>query len=88
LDWKPSGTVRAEPGDSADHYTASGFPIGSIGDIQWRLRKAGANPMLGVDNYDGPATEAALVTFARAVGLAPTPHMTPALWTALEKATV
>ena len=81
------GAERNEPGDTRDHETVSGFPLGSIGDIQWRLRKAGANPMLGLDGVMGNATEVALATFARAVGLPPLGRMTPALWSALEKAT-
>lgn len=81
------GASRSEPGDINSHPTSTTYPLGSIADIQVRLRKAGANPQLGVDNLDGPATEAALETFARAVGLPPTPHMTPQLWAALEKAT-
>jgi hypothetical protein len=79
--WTPSGSVRKEPFDITRET------VGSISDIQKRLRKAGANPTLGIDGLDGPATEAALETFARAVGLPPTPHITPALWAALEKAT-
>jgi hypothetical protein len=82
------GAARKEPADVAGaHPTASGHPPGSIADIQWRLRKAGANPSLGIDGVDGPATEAALATFAHAVGLPWTGKPTPALWAALEKAT-
>lgn len=80
------GAPRKDGGDSNSHPTPSGYPIGSIADIQFRLRKVGANPMLGIDNLDGPATEAALATFARAIGMQPTPHITPQLWAALEKA--
>lgn len=88
--WTPSGTTRAEPDDSAIHATVSGYPLGSCGDIQWRLRRVGANPQLGIDGQDGPATEKAVATFARAYGL-PVPSkellITPVVWAALEKAT-
>jgi hypothetical protein len=80
------GASRKEPADVVAHPTASGFPLGSIGDIQWRLRKVGANPSLGVDDVDGGATERAIAAFARAEGLPDAGHMTPALWAALEKA--
>lgn len=80
------GKPRNEPGDGGGHDTNSGFPRASISDIQWRLRKVGANPALAVDGNEGKATRDALTTFARAVGLQPVTEMTPQLWAALAKA--
>ncbi len=66
--------------------TASGWPLHTMGDIQFKLRKAGANPQLVVDTLDGKATEAAIATFKRAVGLPPTPGLTAAFLSALDRA--
>lgn len=81
------GAARNEPGDVATHNTPSGWPTGSIGDWQYRLRKVGANPTLGVDNDEGGATDAAIATFQRAYGLLDTGKPNPQTWAALEKAT-
>ena len=69
------------------HPTASGFPLGSMADIQWRLIKAGFSVgATGADNRDGPATEAAIAAFQKAHGLATT-GWGPITWAALEAAT-
>lgn len=81
------GSPRNEDGDTHAHPTASGYPHGSIADLQWRLRKVGANPALGVDGTEGGATRAALGVFQRAVGLPVTNDINPATWVALDKAT-
>jgi hypothetical protein len=73
------GAARGDPADVA-------APAGSMRDVQSRLRRAGANPSLGVDGIDGPATEAALATFQRANGLPATGRMSPATWAVLAKA--
>jgi hypothetical protein len=79
------GDPRNEPGDEAIHDTASGFPLASIGDVEWRLRKAGANPQLKVDGIDDPITHRAIGFFQKAVGLPVTCQLSPATWTALVK---
>jgi hypothetical protein len=81
------GAPRAQPDDATAHATPSGYPLGSRADVQWRLRKVGANPQLGVTNTDNGATHAALGTFQRAYGLPVTNELNPATWAALEAAT-
>ena len=81
------GVPRNEPGDAATQPTASGYPLASRADVQWRLRKVGANPQLGITNIDNGATHAALGTFQRACGLPVTQELNPATWAALEKMT-
>ena len=81
------GADRSTPGDSHDHPTASGFPLASRADVQWRLRKVGANPQLEITGTDNGATHAALGTFQRACGLPVTNELNPTTWAALEKAT-
>ncbi len=67
--------------------TLSGFPLASVGDWQWRLRKAKANPQLAIDTLDGPATRAAIATFQKAVGLPATGREDAATWARLERMT-
>ncbi len=81
------GAPRSEPGDTIAHPTASGYPHGSIADLQWRLRKVGANPALGVDGDEGQATRAAIGVFQRAAGLPVTDDINLATWVALDAAT-
>ena len=68
------------------HLTLSGYPLRTLGDLQWKLKRVGANPQLAVDTIDGPATEAAIRTFERAAGLPETGALSPQFWTALERA--
>lgn len=81
------GAARSEPSDVVAHPTTSGAPHGSIADLQWRLRKAGANPALSVDGDEGAATRAAIGVFQKAEGLPVTADVNPATWAALDKAT-
>jgi len=81
------GAPRNEPGDAVQHPTASGYPLASRADVQWRLRKVGANPQLGVTNTDNGATHMALGTFQKACGLPVTQELNPATWAALERMT-
>ena len=74
-----SGADRAEPGEARlPHPTSSGFAQGSMRDLQWRLRKVGANPQLDIDGGEGRATRAAFATFQRATGLPITSDVNPA----------
>jgi hypothetical protein len=57
------GAERWEPGDVPAHPTLSGFPDGSMADLQWRLNRAGAQPQIRVDGYFGLNTRAALERF-------------------------
>jgi hypothetical protein len=63
------GAARGEPGDAVAHPTPSGFPAGSVADLQWRLNKAGAQPALQVDGFVGERTREAVAAFQRAHGL-------------------
>lgn len=81
------GAPRVDPSETPIvHPTGSGYPAGSILDLQWRLKQAGANPSLAVDGDEGAATRAAIGVFQRAAGLAVTNDMNAATWTALDKA--
>ena len=75
--------------DSAQPWapTSSGYPLASLGDWQWRLRKAGANPQLQIDAIDGPRTRQAIKVFQTAVGLPATGLEDAATWAKLEAAT-
>ena len=81
------GAPRVGPGDVVAHSTASGCPLASIGDWQWRLAKAGANPALQADGSEGAATRAAIGVFQRAVGLPVTNDVNAATWARLEAMT-
>lgn len=83
--WKPTPMVMKEAGDTGQGGPVSGYPPGSIGDIQTRLRMVGANPQLAIDDIDGPATEMALETFERACGLPVTKTINPVTWAKLEE---
>jgi len=81
------GAPRVGPGDVVAHATASGWPLASIGDWQWRLAKAGANPALKADDSEGAATRAAIGVFQKAVGLPVTNDVNAATWARLEAMT-
>ena len=81
------GAPRIDPGEPVvAHPTSSGFPHGSVADLQWRLIKAGypVGPA-GADGFAGSLTRAALAAFQRAHGLYPAPW--PKVWQALDAAT-
>jgi hypothetical protein len=63
------GAARCEPGDAPAHPTASGYPAGSVADLQWRLNKAGASPALLLDGFIGDRTREAVAAFQSAHGL-------------------
>lgn len=85
--WSPTVKVLKENNDNPTGGPVSGYPAGSIGDIQYRLRMVGANPQLVVDGLDGPATESAIEVFERACGLPVTKGINPAMWNKLEELT-
>ena len=82
-----AGAPRAEPGDVANHATASGHPAGSFADIQWRLNQAGATPAVEVDGYAGAKTSAAIAAFQGKHGLFVDGIVGAKTWAALEAAT-
>ena len=53
-------------GETVQHPTISGFPYGSVGDLQWRLNKAGQAPPLKVDGLAGNLTREAIRAFQAA----------------------
>lgn len=85
--WSPTVKTLKEEDDNPSGGPVSGYPPGSIGDIQYRLRMVGANPQLVVDGLDGPATESAIEVFERSTGLPVTKTINPATWTRLEEMT-
>jgi N-acetyl-anhydromuramyl-L-alanine amidase AmpD len=62
--WKPSGTVRKEPGE-----IAAAPIVGSILWVQQRLVALGVNSMLVCDGLNGDETKAAVTAFQREHGL-------------------
>ncbi len=83
-----AGAARNEPGDVIAHPTVSGFPHGSVADLQWRLNKAGASPPLLIDGLNGAATRAALRRFQAAHGRQAVDGLLgPETWAALDLAT-
>lgn len=82
------GLERVRPGDTdRQHPGISGYAVGSIADWQHRLKLAGANPALGIDNEEGHATRVAIGTFQKAEGMPVTNEVNPATWAALVRAT-
>ena len=61
------GEARSEPADVVAHPTISGYPDGSVADLQWRLNKTGAR--LDVDGFAGEKTKEAIVHFQGLRGL-------------------
>ena len=89
VDPQPShdGADRSGPGDVIAHPTPSGFPHGSVRDMQWRLNKAGATPPLLVDGLAGSSTRYALMSFQATHKLTVDGLIGPATWAALDAAT-
>ena len=81
------GAARNEPDDMNLHPTVSTFPLMSIADLQYRLKKVGANPTLATDGDEGAATRAAIGVFQKAVGLPVTDDVNPATWAELQAMT-
>jgi hypothetical protein len=77
------GADRRSSIDPTIHPTLTSAPLGSVADVQRRLRIAQANPTLVIDGVDGPGTHAALGVFQRATGLPVTNDLNPATWTKL-----
>jgi hypothetical protein len=83
-----NGAARIEPNEViAPHMTTSGFPDGSVADLQWRLNKAGAAPPLQVDGYMGARTQNAVVAFQGAHNLFIDGKVGPMTWRALRAIT-
>ena len=82
------GAIRSEPGDDKlrPHPTASGFPAGSAADLQWRLNRAGATPLLDVDGLAGTLTRSAIAAFQGRHGLYVDGLLGPNTWAALAAA--
>src|SRR5580693_503144 len=57
------GASRSEPGSVVAHPTASSYPHGSVADLQWRLNKGGAQPILAIDGLNGQHTRDAVAKF-------------------------
>jgi hypothetical protein len=81
------GAARNEPLDAGKpHPTVSGFPHGSVADLQWRLNDCAARPRLTVDGFAGPVTLAAIRAFQATHGLVVDGVPGPATWAALDAA--
>ena len=81
-----AGAMRADIGDRLSpkpHPTVSGYPAGSVADLQWRLNVAGAAPKLTVDGFTGPRTRAAVQAFQSAHGMFVDGIAGPKTWAAL-----
>jgi hypothetical protein len=86
LRWAPSSGPRKDAGAVASHPSGAAFPTGSLGDIQWRLNVAGANPQIDVDGLYGKQTRDAIAQFQSAHGLFVDGEVGGATWPALEAA--
>lgn len=75
------GANRKMDREISTHYTASGFPLGSVADCQWRLNKTGAN--LFVDGVAGEKTRKALAAFQLKNDLDVTIAINAATWSKL-----
>lgn len=78
------GASRVDPSEThGPHQTVSGYPHGSVGDLQCRLNHTGARPLLDVDGFAGPKTRAAIAHFQATHGLAIDGTMGPKTWAAI-----
>ncbi len=81
------GAARIDPGETpAPHPTDSGYPHGSVADLQWRLNQNGAAPPLGVDGFAGPLTRAAIADFQGRRRLFVDGRLGPKTWAAVDGA--
>lgn len=79
------GAARNGPGDVVAHPTASGFPHGSVADLQTRLNKTGA--ALTVDGFAGDRTRTAIRKFQYDHKLDVDGLAGPMTWRELDRAT-
>jgi hypothetical protein len=79
------GAPRVDPTEAPPpHQTKSGYPDGSVSDLQWRLNQAGALPALRIDGFAGPLTRNAIARFQATHGLSIDGLMGPKTWAALD----
>ncbi|HLW90547.1 MAG TPA: N-acetylmuramoyl-L-alanine amidase [Roseiarcus sp.] len=82
------GAARIDPAEAAtSHSTQSGYPHGSVADLQWRLNRNGALPPLLVDGFAGPLTRSAIAAFQRDQKLSADGLLGAETWAALFGAT-
>ena len=81
------GAPGNAPGEASNHGTPSGWPVGSVGDVQWRLNETRMFKQLAVDGRAGPETRAAIEMFQNVHNLTVDGVLGPLTWAALEKAT-
>jgi peptidoglycan hydrolase-like protein with peptidoglycan-binding domain len=84
--WRPTSHKLSDEASPPAHPGASGFPLGSAADLQWRLNQAGAAPPLVVDGVCGPRTRDAIAVFQRGRQLGVDGCLGPKTWAALEAA--
>jgi hypothetical protein len=82
--WRPVSHNLRDEDPPPSHPTTSGFPQGSVADLQWRLNRLGASPVLAVDGVCGARTRAAIVGFQRGRRLTADGRMGPKTWAALD----
>jgi peptidoglycan hydrolase-like protein with peptidoglycan-binding domain len=82
------GSPRVNPNETpVPHFTASGYPLGSMFDWQYRLIRVGANPQLMIDGNETAATKRAIGVFQKAVGIKVTDDVNPETWSKLVEMT-
>ena len=80
------GLDRSTPGElPLPHQTTSGYPHGSVADLQWRLNRIGGASALAVDGIAGSATRGAVARFQAIHGLYVDGQMGPKTWAVLDK---
>ena len=81
------GAARIAPDElSIPHPTPSGYPAGSVCDLQGKLNRVGANPPLKIDGVAGNDTRGAIKEFQEEHGLNQTGVMDWRTWSALNAA--
>lgn len=84
--FQPHALSLRDNSDNGWHASGSGYPCGSVADVQWRLNRAGNTPKLEVDGLIGPATRQAIFGFQVKAGLAADGLVGPKTWAALARA--